>query len=51
MTTILKFGWDFSPGAVCYAVDAFKLVDVPVIDVLLVISIVITNCVEEFVSF
>ena len=27
VTTILKLGWDFGPGAVCDAVGACKLVD------------------------
>ena len=44
VTTILKLGWDFGPGAVCDAVGAFKLVDVLVVG-----GIAITNCVE--VSF
>ena len=44
VTTILKLGWDFGPGAVCDAVGAGKLVDVLVIG-----GIVIANCV--YVSF
>ena len=44
MTTILKFGWDFGPGAVCDAVGACKLVDVLVVG-----AMITTNC--EQVSF
>ena len=40
VTTILKLGWDFGPGAVCDAVGAGKLVDfIPVG------GIAISNCV------
>ena len=43
-TTILKFGGDFGPGAVCDAVGACKLVDVTW-------RIPISNCVEDLIIF
>ena len=43
-TTILKFGGDFGPGAVCDAVGACKFIDV------LIGVMEITNCVENFIS-